>query len=313
MKIGLDVSGGDFAPKVNILAAHKIRQDLDGKVALYLFGSKEEMVSEMIQLNIDPLSFMLVDCKEAISMEDHPIQALKQKPNSSMSVGLNYLRDGQIDAFASTGNTGAMMVGSIYKLNTIPGIIRPCISTLIPCINGKQTVLLDVGSNADCRVDVLTQFAELGSVYAETILGVTSPRVGLVNIGKEESKGNLVSQATFKALKELPNINFIGNIEGRDFFSNEADVLVCDGFTGNIILKQAEGFYSLLKKRGIQDEYFDLFNYENYGGTPILGVKGNAIIGHGSSNENAVYAMLMHAFQVATHGLSERITNAIKE
>lgn len=313
MKIGLDVSGGDFAPEVNILAAQKIRQTLDGEITLYLFGSKEEMVSEMIQLNIDPLNFMLVDCKEAISMEDHPIQALKQKPNSSMSVGLNYLRDGTIDAFASTGNTGAMMVGSIYKLNTIPGIIRPCISTLIPCINGKQTVLLDVGSNADCRVDVLTQFAELGSVYAETILGVTSPRVGLVNIGKEESKGNLVSQATFKALKELPNINFIGNIEGRDFFSNEADVLVCDGFTGNIILKQAEGFYSLLKKRGIQDEYFDLFNYENYGGTPILGVKGNAIIGHGSSNENAVYAMLMHAYQVATHGLSERITNAIKE
>jgi len=313
MKIGLDVSGGDFAPIVNILAAHKIRQTIDGEVALYLFGNKEEMVSEMMQLNIDPLDFILVDCKEAISMEDQPIQALKQKPNSSMSVGLNYLRDGKIDAFASTGNTGAMMVGSIYKLNTIPGIIRPCISTLIPCINGKQTVLLDVGSNADCRVDVLTQFAELGSVYAETILGVTSPRVGLVNIGKEESKGNLVSQATFKALKELPNINFIGNIEGRDFFSNEADVLVCDGFTGNIILKQAEGFYSLLKKRGIQDEYFDLFNYENYGGTPILGVKGNAIIGHGSSNENAVYAMLMHAFQVATHGLSERITNAIKE
>jgi glycerol-3-phosphate acyltransferase PlsX len=246
-------------------------------------------------------------------MEDHPIQALKQKPHSSMSIGLNFLRDGRIDVFASTGNTGAMMVGAIHKLNTIPGIIRPCISTLIPCINGKQTVLLDVGSNADCRVDVLTQFAELGSVYAQAILGIDSPRVGLVNIGKEESKGNLVSQATYKSLKESSSINFIGNVEGRELFMNEADVLVCDGFTGNIILKQAEGFYSLLKKRGIQDEYFDLFNYENYGGTPILGVKGNAIIGHGSSNENAVYSMLMHAYQVASHGLSERITNAIKE
>ena len=313
MKIGLDVSGRDFAPKVNILAANKIRQALDGKVALYLFGSKVEMVSEMIQLNIDPLNFMLVDCKEAISMDDHPIQALKQKPYSSMSIGLNFLRDGRIDVFASTGNTGAMMVGAIHKLNTIPGIIRPCISTLIPCINGKQTVLLDVGSNADCRVDVLTQFAELGSVYAQAILGIDSPRVGLVNIGKEESKGNLVSQATYMSLKESSSINFIGNVEGRELFMNEADVLVCDGFTGNIILKQAEGFYSLLKKRGIQDEYFDLFNYENYGGTPILGVKGNAIIGHGSSNEIAVYSMLMHAYQVASHGLSERITNAIKE
>ena len=313
MKIGLDVSGGDFAPRVNLSAAHKFRESLGGQLELYLFGKMEQMREELRHLNVHESLFSLVDCPEVIAMEDHPIQALRQKPNSSMSVGLNFLRDGKIDAFASTGNTGAMMVGSIYKLNTIPGIIRPCISTLIPCINGKQTVLLDVGSNADCRVDVLTQFAELGSVYAETILGVTSPRVGLVNIGKEESKGNLVSQATFKALKEFPNINFIGNIEGRDFFSNEADVLVCDGFTGNIILKQAEGFYSLLKKRGIQDEYFDLFNYENYGGTPILGVKGNAIIGHGSSNENAVYSMLMHSFQVASHGLAERITNAIKE
>ncbi|MFM2038924.1 MAG: hypothetical protein RL432_1863 [Bacteroidota bacterium] len=313
MKIGLDVSGGDFAPKVNILAAQKIRQTLDGKASLYLFGNKDLMLNEMKQFNIDSSSFFLVDCKEAISMEDHPIQALKQKPHSSMSIGLNFLRDGRIDVFASTGNTGAMMVGAIHKLNTIPGIIRPCISTLIPCINGKQTVLLDVGSNADCRVDVLTQFAELGSVYAQAILGIDSPRVGLVNIGKEESKGNLVSQATYKSLKESSSINFIGNVEGRELFMNEADVLVCDGFTGNIILKQAEGFYSLLKKRGIQDEYFDLFNYENYGGTPILGVKGNAIIGHGSSNENAVYSMLMHAYQVASHGLSERITNAIKE
>ncbi|MBM3164465.1 MAG: phosphate acyltransferase PlsX [Bacteroidetes bacterium] len=313
MKIGLDVSAGDFAPRVNLEAAIQIRQNVGEGLALYLFGKKNEILHELEILRAKSSEFTVVDCNDCISMDDHPIQALRQKPHSSMAIGLDYLKEGKIDAFASTGNTGAMMVGAIYKLNMVPGIIRPCISTLIPCINGQQTVLLDVGSNADCRVDVLVQFAELGAVYAQTILGIETPKIGLVNIGKEESKGNLVSQAAFKALKELRNINFVGNVEGRELFLNEVDVLVCDGFTGNIILKQAEGFYNLLKQRGIKDDYFEQFNYENYGGTPILGIKGNAIIGHGSSNANAVYSMLMHAYQVASHRLADRITNAIKE
>jgi len=313
MKIGLDVSGGDFAPKVNLQAALQVKEALGDKIQLVLFGHQDEIYKELSASSADINQYITVHCPEYIGMAEHPIQVLKQKPHSSIALGLTHIKEDKLDAFASTGNTGAMMVGALQKLNTIPGIIRPCISAVIPCINGKKSVLLDVGANADCRVDVLCQFSELGSIYAESVLGIENPRVGLVNIGKEESKGNLTTQATFNVLSELETINFVGNIEGRDLFTNEADVLVCDGFTGNIILKQSEGFYSLLRQRGIKDDYFELFNYENYGGTPILGVRGNVFIGHGSSNANAVASMLTHAYEAALHGLSARITKAIKE
>jgi phosphate acyltransferase len=203
-----------------------------------------------------------------------------------------------------------MLGGSMYKLNTIPGVIRPCITSTLPTVNGGQSVLLDVGSNADCKCDVLYQFAVLGSVYATTVLGIEKPKVALLNIGEEDSKGNLLSIATHKLLAESDELNFTGNIEGRDIFTGAADVIVCDGFTGNIVLKEAEGIYTLMKKRGIQDAYFDRFNYENYGGTPILGVKGNAIIGHGISNDIAVMNMILHAHNVVSSNLTEKINEA---
>jgi glycerol-3-phosphate acyltransferase PlsX len=203
-----------------------------------------------------------------------------------------------------------MLVGSIYKIKNIPGIIRPCITSTLPAINGANTILLDVGSNADCRADVLYQFAVLGSLYSKHVQGVKKPRVALLNIGEEETKGNLVTQATYKLMEESEEIFFTGNIEGRDIFQGLADVIVCDGFTGNIVLKEAEGIYTLLKQRGIEDEYFERFNYENYGGTPILGVKGNVIIGHGISNDIAVKNMLLLAFDVAKSNLSRKINRA---
>jgi glycerol-3-phosphate acyltransferase PlsX len=220
------------------------------------------------------------------------------------------LAKGLLDVFASNGNTGAMLVGSMYKLNTIPGVIRPCITSTLPTINDGKSVLLDVGSNADCKSDVLYQFAVLGSVYAETVLNIPNPKIALLNIGEEDSKGNLLSIAAYKLLSETDEINFIGNIEGRDIFTGVADVIVCDGFTGNIVLKEAEGIFTLMKKRGIKDEYFDRFNYENYGGTPVLGVKGNAIIGHGISNDIAVKNMLLHAHEVVVSDLAEKINEA---
>jgi glycerol-3-phosphate acyltransferase PlsX len=212
--------------------------------------------------------------------------------------------------FASTGNTGAMLVGSIYKLNTVPGIIRPCITSTLPAIDGSKTILLDVGSNADCKADVLYQFAVLGSLYSEYVHGIEKPKIALLNIGEEDSKGNLLTQAAYKLLSESDEVNFIGNLEGRDLFTGLADVIVCDGFTGHVVLKEAEGIYTLMRKRGIRDEYFDRFNYENYGGTPILGVKGNVIIGHGISNDIAVKNMLLLASEVAISGLAEKINDA---
>jgi glycerol-3-phosphate acyltransferase PlsX len=203
-----------------------------------------------------------------------------------------------------------MLVGSIYKINTVPGIIRPCITTTLPGFDGSKSILLDVGSNADCKADVLYQFGVLGSLYVKNLYGVEHPRVALLNIGEEESKGNLVSVAAHKMMAESDELNFVGNLEGRDLFFNKADVIVTDGFTGNIVLKEAEGIYTLMKMRGIKDEYFDRFNYENYGGTPILGVKGNVIIGHGISNEIAVKNMIIHSFDVAKSGLSARISEA---
>lgn len=310
MKIGLDVSGGDFAPKATIDGALLAKQVLDSDVTIVLYGDELIIQKELASRSQSAELFEIVHAPQVITYHDHPTRALPKKPNSSIAVGFEMLAKGLIDVFASNGNTGAMLVGSMYKLNTIPGVIRPCITSTLPTVNGGQSVLLDVGSNADCKCDVLYQFAVLGSVYATTVLGIEKPKVALLNIGEEDSKGNLLSIATHKLLAESDELNFTGNIEGRDIFTGAADVIVCDGFTGNIVLKEAEGIYTLMKKRGIQDAYFDRFNYENYGGTPILGVKGNAIIGHGISNDIAVMNMILHAHNVVSSNLTEKINEA---
>ena len=300
MRVGIDISGGDFAPLANIRGAILAKKTLKESVTIVLIGNQDEIAIALESENTDQLQFEIVHAPDVITMHDHPARAFTQKPQSSISVGFEMLAKGKINAFASTGNTGAMLVGSIYKIKNIPGIIRPCITSTLPAINGANTILLDVGSNADCRADVLYQFAVLGSLYSKHVQGVKKPRVALLNIGEEETKGNLVTQATYKLMEESEEIFFIGNIEGRDIFQGLADVIVCDGFTGNIVLKQ----------RGIQDEYFERFNYENYGGTPILGVKGNVIIGHGISNDIAVKNMLLLAFDVAKSNLSRKINRA---
>ena len=284
MKIGIDILGGDFAPDANISGAILAQKKLEGNATIVLIGDENQIKLDLETRGVEESLFEIVHAPDVITMHDHPTRAIPQKPNSSISVGFDLLATKKIDAFASTGNTGAMLVGAIYKINTIPGIIRPCITSVLPTFNGGNSVLLDVGSNADCKPDVLYQFAVLGALYAKNVYGIENPRVGLLNIGEEETKGNLLTIAVHKMLSESEEVNFIGNIEGRDIFLGKADVIVCDGFTGNIVLKQAEGIYYIMKKRAIQDDYFDRFNYENYGGTPILGVKGNVIIGHGISN-----------------------------
>jgi len=310
MKIGIDILGGDFAPDANVSGAILAQKTLPSEATLVLFGDQEQILSCLLKFGANPSDFEIVHAPDIITMHDHPTRAIPNKPNSSIAVGFSYLADNRIQAFASTGNTGAMLVGAIYKINTIPGIIRPCITSVLPTISGGNSILLDVGSNADCKADVLYQFGVLGSLYAKNVYNIENPRIGLLNIGEEESKGNLLTLATHKLLKESDEINFVGNIEGRDLFTGIADVIVCDGFTGNVVLKEAEGIYTLMKKRGIKDEYFDRFNYENYGGTPILGVKGNVIIGHGISNDKAVRSMIIHAYEVAKSGLATRVNEA---
>ena len=310
MKIGIDILGGDFAPDANISGAILAQKKLKGNATIVLIGDENQIKQDLEARGVEQSLFEIVHAPDVITMHDHPTRAIPQKPNSSISVGFDLLASKKIDAFASTGNTGAMLVGAIYKINTIPGIIRPCITSVLPTFNGGSSVLLDVGSNADCKPDVLYQFAVLGALYAKNVYGIENPRVALLNIGEEETKGNLLTIAVHKMLSESEEVNFIGNIEGRDIFLGKADVIVCDGFTGNIVLKQAEGIYYIMKKRAIQDEYFDRFNYENYGGTPILGVKGNVIIGHGISNDKAVMNMILHSYEVAKSGLAVRVNEA---
>lgn len=310
MKIGIDILGGDFAPEANLSGAILAKKELPADTELVLLGDKDQIFSGLSALGANPDEFEIVHAPDLITMHDHPTRAIPQKPNSSISVGFDLLAQKHIQAFSSTGNTGAMLVGAMYKINTIPGIIRPCITSILPCVDGSQSILLDVGSNADCKPDVLYQFAILGGLYSKNVYGVENPRIALLNIGEEETKGNLLTLSAHKLLAESDEINFIGNIEGRDLFEGKADVIVCDGFTGNIVLKEAEGIYTLMKKRGIKDEYFDRFNYENYGGTPILGVKGNVIIGHGISNDIAVKNMIIHSYEVANSGLASAVNEA---
>lgn len=312
MKLGLDINGGDFAPNANVLGAILALNELPGHVELVLIGRKDEIAKILEEKGVKSPRISVVDAPDNITMNDHPTRAIPQKPNSSIAIGLDLLAAKKINSFASTGNTGAMLVGSIYKINAIPGVIRPCITSVLPLVNGGTSILLDVGANADCKPDVLYQFAILGSIYAANVMGIENPKIGLLNIGQEEGKGNLLTQATYKLMKDSHDFNFIGNVESRDLFFGKADVVVSDGFTGNIVLKEAEGFYTIAKKLGMENTYFDRFNYENYGGTPILGVNSDVIIGHGVSNDVAVKNMLKLAYDVATSELTKNLKEAFK-
>jgi glycerol-3-phosphate acyltransferase PlsX len=293
MKIGLDFMGGDYAPKATVLGAIAAQQVLSPDQKIVLFGDKEQALPILAEQQIDASCFEFVHCTEVISMGEHPTKAITQKPNSSISVGFQYLKEGKINSFASAGNTGAMLVGSMFSVRAIEGVQRPAIATNVPKLKNGFGIMLDVGANADCKPEVLAQFGVLGSIFAQAVYGISKPKVGLMNIGEEEEKGNLVSQTAFTLLKEQKNINFTGNIEGRDLFNEKADVIVCDGFTGNVMLKLAETFYILTLKKGFKDEFFDRFNYEQYGGSPILGVNAPVIIGHGISSPEAIKNMIL--------------------
>jgi phosphate acyltransferase len=292
MNIGLDMMGGDFSPLEAVKGIQLYLNNSTAPVRLFLVGDEQQINPLLKEHAIAAQSVNVVHAPQVIGMDEHPTRALKEKPQSSIAVGFHLLASGKMDAFISAGNTGAMLVGALYTLKAIEGIQRPTICTIIPKENGQTGVLLDVGLNADCKPENLNQFAILGSLYAKHILGIGDPRVGLVNIGEEEGKGNILAQAAYPLLKDNKQINFIGNVEGRDLLIDKADVMVCEGFTGNIILKLAESLFDITQRKQIRHEYFDRFDFENYGGTPLLGVIKPVIIGHGISHDRSFSNMI---------------------
>lgn len=307
MKIGFDIMGGDLGPEVCIDGAIMALDSLPDDVKIVLIGDSDQAKSYVKQKKIAEDKFEYIHATDVIKMGEHPTKALAQKPNSTIAIGYKLLKENELQCFASAGNTGAMLVGAMFSVKTISGVIRPCITSVLPKINGGFCILLDVGTNADCKPDVLYQFAILGSIFAKEVYKINNPKVALLNIGEEPEKGNLVVQATYSLMKDTKDFNFIGNVEGLEVFDDKADVIVCEGFTGNVLLKTAEAFYSISKRRNLSDEYFDKFNYELYGGTPILGINSNVMIAHGKSSALAFKNLMVLSKDIVEANLNEKI------
>lgn len=328
MKIALDAMGGDYAPAEIVkgaLAALKLNEDLH----IVLVG-KEDIIKKFLPEYGKEDRISICPCEEVIGMDEHPAIAYRKKKDASISVATRLVKEQRADAVVSAGSTGAQMVAALFGLGRIPGIDRPAIGTLIPTLAGSK-LLLDAGANADCRPEHLVQFALMGSIYANKILGYARPRVGLVNIGEEPSKGNELTLQTYDLLSKITELNFIGNIEGRDIPAGKADVMVCDGFVGNTILKVIEGtagaIFTLLKQElgknftsklgatllapGLRNLKARL-DYAEYGGAPLLGVKGISIICHGSSKATAIKNAIRVAMECVQNNFVETLQTSVK-
>ena len=301
--------GGDYAPLEAVKGVQLYLSGQNIPANLILIGDKPQIERLLAEHNVPAADINVIHAEQVIDMHEHPTRALKEKKQSSIAIGFHLLASGKMDAFISAGNTGAMLVGALFSIKALEGVIRPTISSVVPKADGSTGLLLDVGLNADCKPEQLNQFAIMGSVYAQLILGIDNPKVGLINVGEEEGKGNLLAQATYPLLKENKHINFIGNIEGRDVLMEKADVMVCEGFTGNIILKMAESLYEISQEKKIKDEYFERFNFEIYGGTPVLGVAKPVIIGHGISGAKA----FMNMIRVAQKMIEKDVMQKMRE
>jgi glycerol-3-phosphate acyltransferase PlsX len=312
MKIGLDVMGGDYAPDAVIQGAVDSLQHLSEDEKLVLIGNESLILSGLSELSTEPSLFEIVNTTQVIEMADHPAKSFSQKKNSSIAVGYGMLKSGLIQGFCSAGNTGAMLVGASYTVNVITGVLRPALATQVPSVNGKSSIILDVGLNPDCKPDVLLQYGILGSSYAKYVLGIENPTVGLLNIGEEETKGTPAVKTAFELMREHPGLNFAGNIEGNQLFTDSmTDVIVCDGFVGNVVLKQAEAFHKIYKLRNLSDSFFDRLDFENIGGTPVIGINANVVIGHGISGRKAIMNMILQTRAVVHANLAQRIKEAI--
>lgn len=300
--------GGDFAPLAIVRGAIEALPELGKDTRLVLFGDRSRIEEILAEEKCPADTFEIVHTSEVIEMNDHPAQAFAKKTESSVVVGFRYLEQGLIDGFASAGSTGAMMVGSMQISKLIDGVIRPAISALVATTSGGYVLILDVGLNVDCKPDVLYQYGVIGSVYASNVLRIENPRVALLNIGEEREKGNLATKAAYELMEEGGQFNFVGNIEAKYILTGQvADVVVCDGFVGNCLLKMAEGFYEIAKAQGVDNKYIDELNYEMVGGTAVLGVNANIMVGHGCSSPRAVKNMILQAELNSRGGLVKKL------
>jgi len=328
MRIAIDAAGGDYAPHEVVKGAIKAAHEYEVEIALV---GRRSVLRKLALKSVGKARVKIVDAKEVIDFNEHPIKAIQNKPDSSIVVGINLLKSGGADAFISAGNTGAVVAASLLTLGRANGVSRAAIGCLLDTISSFPALLVDAGANSDCRPDHLLEFARLGSIYSKHLLNIESPRVGLLSNGAEEGKGNRLIQKTYRLLKNAADINFIGNMEGHDIVKRTADVFVTDGFTGNVILKTIEGFndnfllsvrqlgqvFSSASRTRARDLLRDIglgswtkkMDYTEYGGACLLGVNGNVIIAHGRSQSKAI----KNAIGLAKETVERCITEKIRE
>jgi len=324
--------GGDFAPAHEVLGTIECLRQSNNRFHVVLVGDEQKINTEIRKHDATGLDFSIVHAPDIVDMHDSPVVAVKTKPNSSLVKGITLHKEGAVDAFVSAGNTGAVTAASTLMLGRIPGVSRPTIAAIFPSEHGP-TLIVDVGAVADCRPQFLYEFGVMGSIYSEFMFKKNNPRVGLLNIGEESSKGNELAKETYKLMSERKEkFNFVGNIEGRDILKGTVDVVVCDGFVGNILLKFAESVPGYLKfqfkkfanksifnklligmLRGSLKEVFRDMDYTEFGGIPLLGVNGVTIIGHGSSPPKAIKNMLFRAEEVVQYNINQHIQEKLQE
>lgn len=309
MKIAIDAMGGDYAPQEVIAGAMEWLEQSDD--TLLLVGKEEEIKQELQKYKYAGERIEIIPATQVIEMNESPASAMRKKRDASIIVATRLVKEGRADAVVSCGSTGAQLAAAIFILGRLEGIDRPPIVASIPNMEGTHSLLIDVGANVDCKPQQLLQFALLGKAYANIVMNIEQPRIGLLNNGEEEGKGNSLAIETYTLLKEHTKLNFIGNIEGRDLFSNKADVIVCDGFTGNIVLKNMEGLAIFCAKAcaaelGKIPNFFKTFDYTRVGGAPLLGVEGISIVCHGSSKREAVFNGIKMAAECVTKDMIAR-------
>ncbi len=332
VRVAVDAMGGDHAPGVAVEGAVEAAREAGDALRVLLVGRAGDVRAELERIGAEDGLVQIVDAPEVVEMGESPSAALKAKPRSSIHVGIGAVKAGHADAFASAGNTGAVMAMALFGLGRLPGVLRPALPGYLPTPGGT-CVLLDVGANVEVRAEHLVQFARMGAVFGELFLGTERPTVGLVNVGEEPGKGTDVVKEVHRMLQQAADhgdLNFIGNVEGRDILRGGADVCVCDGFVGNVVLKLAESVATILPqmvrteigRQGLAPEQAGLvggvlkgmltpFDYQNFGGAPLLGIDGTVVIGHGSSSARAVRQMVLSAADLARQGLPARIAEAL--